>query len=395
MKKIKIGYITKYFYPLKGGAENYILNLALLAIRDGHEVHVFTTNRKGKEKLKVGITTFRGITIHRCRNWLNFRLYFFFAPSLLFEILKTDLDLIHVSGFGFLWNDIVLIIKKFFSRKTKFINTPHGPFMALSKARLFEKLLKSTYTFIQRFFLNWLYDFVLQDSTFQWQWIVKYGIAKNKIVHVPVGIPEEIVSKKIDEQQKMDFIKKYKLEKKYVISTLSRIDKYKGFHHVIEILPKILKKHKNLVYLIMGRDEGFLRELKSLAERKKVKSNVCFIENISESEKYVALFLSNIFIFPSQWEAFGIAMVEAMSMGNAIISTKTEGGRLLITEGVNGYLYEFGDTNGLFEILNYLLENKSIVENMKVENINKAKNYTWENIYYENYLPLINEIFFG
>ncbi len=30
----------------------------------------------------------------------------------------------------------------------------------------------------------------------------------------------------------------------------------------------------------------------------------------------------------------------------------------------------------LFEILNYLLENKSIVENMKVENINKAKNYT-------------------
>jgi glycosyltransferase involved in cell wall biosynthesis len=51
--------------------------------------------------------------------------------------------------------------------------------------------------------------------------------------------------------------------------------------------------------------------------------------------------ISEIFVFPSEWEAFGIVLLEAMAYKNSIISTKTEGGSYLIKPGENGYLYDF------------------------------------------------------
>jgi len=125
MRKLKIGYVTKYFYPIQGGAETNTLNIALQAVSDGHEVHVFTSSRKDKQKVRPLTDTYKGIHIHRLRTWFDITLYFGFYPGLLWKLLRADLDVIHVSGFGFIWHDVVLILKKLLSRKTKFINTPH------------------------------------------------------------------------------------------------------------------------------------------------------------------------------------------------------------------------------------------------------------------------------
>lgn len=392
MKKLKIGYVIKYFYPIKGGAENYILNLALNVKNDGHEVHVFTSDRKGKEVIEKKEEVYKGIKIHRFRPRLDLTLYLSFNPSLARTFLKEDLDIVHVSGFGFIWYDLILIIKKLKSRRTKFINTPHGPFMALSSYNFLFKILKVIYTKIQKIFLNWLYDIVLADNTFQWRWIIKDGIDKQKIRLVPPGIRAERIEQKITEEEVSNFIQKYGLKKAFVISNLGRISEYKGIQDVISILPKLVRIRPDIIFLIMGRDEGYVRTLKSQAERKRVLGYVRFITDISEEEKFVALEVSNIFVFPSEWEAFGIAMLEAMTRGNALVSTRTEGGKFLVTEGVNGYLYNFGDTEKLFDLLKSLIENKEKLSHMKEENRKKAREFCWERIYEKQYLPILKSL---
>lgn len=392
MKKLKIGYVIKYFHPIKGGAENYILNLALKTASDGHEVHVFTGDRKGAEKLTRGEVEYNGIKIHRYPLLFDLSNYLFFSPSLLMAIMKTDLDMIHVSGFGFIWHDFVLILKKLKSKKTKFICTPHGPFMTLSSYNFLLRILKALYTQIQKVFLNWLYDNVLGDNTFQWRWIIKYGIDKRKIRLVPPGIRLKIVEKKIAEKEKVEFRQKYDLKEAFVISYLGRISEYKGIQDVIRILPKLTRIRPDIVFLIMGRDEGYVRTLKAQAERKRVLEYVRFITDISEEEKFTALEVSQIYIFPSEWEAFGIAMLEAMTRGNALISTKTEGGNFLVSEGVNGYLYDFGDTKKLFDSLKNIAQNKGQIRKMQEENRKRAVEFSWERIYKKQYLPILKSL---
>ena len=63
---------------------------------------------------------------------------------------------------------------------------------------------------------------------------------------------------------------------KLVISYVGRIQKYKGLDQVITVLPDILKKHKNIVFLAMGKDADDMERLKKMAAELKVEKNVVF-----------------------------------------------------------------------------------------------------------------------
>ena len=132
--------------------------------------------------------------------------------------------------------------------------------------------------------------------------------------------------------------------------------------------------------------EGIILEMKkrefhlkpSLAKKLKVQSQLIFTGKVSETKKLQLLDESELFILPSQWEAFGISIVEAMARGNAIISTKTEGGKFLVSKE-NGLLYDFGNLKKLETSIEKLI-NEKLRENIQKDNLKKAKEFTWNKI---------------
>ena len=245
---MKIGYVIKNFHPVKGGAETHILNLALNAKRDGNEVFVFTSDAGGSLREKQEI--FEGIKIIRSHSWFDKTAYLAFYPSMLKNIMSQELDVIHSSGFGFIWHDFILLLKKFRSPKTKFINTPHGPFMALSNYSFLKRIVRAVLLFVQKIYLDYLFDAVIEVNTFQWQWISSYGFAKNKVHFVPNGLPESIIDMKIESQGLQNFKRKYNIKDGIVITTLSRISKYKGIQDVLAVIPE-LSKQFTFTYIVM------------------------------------------------------------------------------------------------------------------------------------------------
>jgi|SRR3989344_3997340 len=363
---MKIGFLIEYFYPVKGGAENNCFYLSK-ELAKNHEVHVFTSDRKDNKIFKKEEIAY-GIKIHRYKNIFRYKYYLTFTPDFL-SILKYDLDILHVHSFGFLWHDFIVFLKKF--SKTKLVNTPHGPFMALPKYNLLESFFRGIIVF-KEFFINRLYDSVIQVNPEQHKWMVKYGVSKNKIKYVPNGISGDMFSK----ISSKDFIRKYSLENKFVISYLGRIQKYKGLDQVIKVLPKLDKK---IVFLVIGKDAGDKKRLTNLAKKLNISDRVIFTGEVNDREKIAGLDVSEIFIFPSEWEAFGIVVLEAMARNNAVISTKTEGGNFLVGKD-NGFLYDFGDLSSLEKYIEVLFKNKKLRENMKKNNLKKSKEFLWENI---------------
>ena len=363
---MKIGFLINYFYPMKGGAENNCFYLAK-ELAKTNEVHVFTSLLKGTKKYEI----IDKVHVHRYKTLFRYRYYLSFTPGLLSGILKTKLDILHVHSFGFVWHDLIFMFKKILSR-TKIINTPHGPFMVLKYYNYFQRSFKALVENFERLISNKFYDKLIQVNPEQYKWLIRYGIKKNKIFFVPNGILQDSF-KKIDNR---NFIKKYNLKNKFVISYLGRIQKYKGLDQVIKILPKL---NKNIVFLAMGKDAGDKRRLVELSKKLKVQDRVIFTGEIFDNEKLSGLDASEIFIMPSEWEAFGIVILEAMARGNAIISTKNEGAEFLIKKE-NGLLYDFGDLKTLEDSINILYKNKKLRDRFKKNNLKKAKEFLWKDI---------------
>jgi len=367
-----ITFVIPRFFPEAGGAETNCLELAKRASQAGHSVRILTsTNDNGL----FGSEKYEELDIRRHRR-INNQYYLGFYPGLFWTLLRTKSDIIHVHGFGFIWQDFCLIFKKILSRKTIFINTPHGPFMAHGNYSLSQVFLKKSYTFVQRLFLNKMYDIVIQVNPTQYNWIKKYGINNEKVRYLPNGINSE----DLKPAKGSLGIHESKLSRKFIISFIGRFEEYKGIQQVIKVLPKLIKVKPNLKFVIMGRGGNYLENIKTLTKNLEVEKYIHIIVNPEDKVRDLVLTQSKIFVMPSRWEAFGISILEAMAKKCAIVTTETEGGKFLVQNKVNGFLFDFDDEKGLFKSLEILMKDPKLLLKIQNNNLEKAKTYTWDEI---------------
>lgn len=391
--KLKIAYIIPRFYPFKGGAEQNIYALASRMAGEGHDVTVVTTDVKYRNEKLPKEEMIDGMKIVR-HHALSESLYAGFYPELLTYLLSNKFDVIHVSGIGFVWREFCLIIKKIFSRKTKFIVTPQGQFMALNDKVGLRGFVKKFYTGVLRIFINWLFNIVIQVNPKQKAWMMEeYGIKSGKIRLIPNGIDQSYLESNIIEHEKGE---------KVTITYMNRMEFYKGIQDVIQALhiiktePKYKRKAASLPpfeFFIMGRAGNFTPKLKEQIERLKMEDCVEFVFAPTDEERDEIFYKqSQINILPSKWEATGITLIESMAKGNALITTyQNEAAYLLIKEGLNGYVFNFGDEQALAEILFNLLTDHKLLQSMREYNVKFAENFTWESVF-PNYITLIGEL---
>ena len=84
--------------------------------------------------------------------------------------------------------------------------------------------------------------------------------------------------------------------------------------------------------------------------------------------------LGDVFLLPSEHESFGLAALEAMSSGLAVVATDNGGTREVIRHGENGFLHSPRDVDGMVASIGELFENPA-----KLEAVERAARQTAEN----------------
>ena len=150
-------------------------------------------------------------------------------------------------------------------------------------------------------------------------------------------------------------------------------------------MPHIVKEEPSAKLLIIG--EGpYKPELDKRINENKVNGNVEFLGSLPSSEVSKYHNYADIFIFPSLsnktgTEALGLALMEAMSSGCAVIGTNIGGIPSLIKNGYNGVLIKQKDSRELSKSVAALLKNKKKAEAMgKNAAAFIQKNYSWYKI---------------
>ena len=104
------------------------------------------------------------------------------------------------------------------------------------------------------------------------------------------------------------------------------------------------------VRLVIGGDGEARSELEALVDSADIRSQVQFLGAIPRDAVRDAMWRANCFVLPSWSENFGVVLIEALSTGLPVISTRCGGPEDIIQEAV-GMLLEPGDEAGLADAL--------------------------------------------
>jgi glycosyltransferase involved in cell wall biosynthesis len=154
-----------------------------------------------------------------------------------------------------------------------------------------------------------------------------FKVPGSKIDMVPHGVPDLPF---LDPNFYKD---RFGVEGKAVLLTFGLLSPNKGIENVIQALPQILSKHKNVVYMVAGathphviRRDGdqYRNQLQALAKEVGVESKVIFHNRFVSPEEMVEFIgAADIYITPYRHEAQVVSgtLAYALGAGKAIIST--------------------------------------------------------------------------
>lgn len=112
---------------------------------------------------------------------------------------------------------------------------------------------------------------------------------------------------------------------------------------VIRIFAKV-REEVDAVLILVG--EGpMLREAKELAIKLGVQQHVRYLGK--QLDIVSILGCSDVLLFPSETESFGLAPLEAMACEVPVVATRTGGIPEVVTDGENGFLAEVGDVDAM------------------------------------------------
>jgi len=145
----------------------------------------------------------------------------------------------------------------------------------------------------------------------------------------------------------------------FSLSRLSSSEKYKGYDHTIELLPQLLEKYPNLVYLLAGKwDDVEKKRLDDLIAINNLHKHIRLVGFIDEAELTDHFLLSDIFILPSQKEGFGIVFIEALASGLRVIAGNKDGSVDALQNGALGLLVDPNDQQGIRDGIGMLLNHQ-------------------------------------
>lgn len=157
-----------------------------------------------------------------------------------------------------------------------------------------------------------------------------------------------------------------------------RLTYQKGFNKLIDVWVLVHKRHPDWILDIYG--EGYYKEqLQKQIEEKHLKKNITihpFTANIFN--EYLT---SSIFVLSSNYEGFGLVLIEAMSCGIPCISFDCpHGPSEIIKNQSDGILVENNNIHQMAESLCYLIENEDIRKAYGKKAKENVKRFLPENI---------------
>ncbi len=366
---MKIALVVYQFIREKGGVESYVFHLSKQLLDRGHEVHIFA-HRFGKDR-------YSGLICHpvpAITFWSPLK-YWTFAVNAPKIIKKTQIKFDVVHGFTqTLFQDIYRVGGgchwDYMMHTYPLMQSRFGRILICLNPRHFSLLLLERIIFKRKHYKQ----ITCISEQCREEIIHHYQLSPDDIEVIYNGVDTHIFAS----QNKMrcrDAVRaKYGIAPDEVLLLFVGSGfKRKGLKYALDAVSRVNKSRK-VKLLVVGK--GNDREYQRLAKEKNVLDKVVFAGVCKQIEEIYGG--GDIFVFPSEYDAFGTACLEAMASGLPVIASRASGVSEIITHGQDGFVIDHPiDAKDITNYINILLEKDKRVQ-IGLAARRKAEMYSFE-----------------
>jgi len=386
-KKLKVAQITPFYYPSIGGVQGVVKYISDELVKRHHSVDVITAYRDHDSRPPLSVPKFEvlnGVNIFRYKSILNIG-HMSVMPSLVKHLIKNKYDVLHYH----VHRHPHCSITSFFGKINSSVNIlhGHGPFFERGEIPKLKHWLYDTYDKIaSKTTLVWT-DKIIAFNKFEINNYIRLTNEPNKVCLILNAANTESFQK----YDISEFSEKYGLYGKKLFVCVGILNEAKRQDLLIEALPLIIKEIPDAFLLLVGPDGGYLKRIKSTAQKLNVEKFYKYLGSVSDEEKNQAFEAALVFTLVSDKDAYPLAIAEAMAHHTPVIATDARGPVSMVHDGIDGLLVKKGDVNGIASAIIKLLKDNNLRKKMSTNARNNAeKNYRatgivdqLEEIYYD------------
>jgi len=212
-----------------------------------------------------------------------------------------------------------------------------------------------------------------------------YGIASEKIIFIPHGVP----AMQVESREKLKAANG--LQNRHVISSFGLLSPAKGIEYGIKAVANVAADYENITYLILGKThpcvkermgEAYRQSLLDLAQSLGVRDNIRFIDKYLTKEEVITyLHMSDIYLTPylSKEQAVSGTLAYAMGCGRVIISTPYRYAEEMLGGG-RGLLAEFRDSDSMAACIRTVLSHPAQKKEMERKTLGVGRTMGWATV---------------
>jgi N-acetyl-alpha-D-glucosaminyl L-malate synthase BshA len=369
---MKIGIVC---YPTFGGSGVVATELGMALADKGHEVHFITYNQPVRLDFLSHNLHFHQVVIEEYPLF-EYQPYELALSSKMVEVVKKyDLDVLH-AHYAIPHAYAAFMAKQMLREKgldVRVVTTLHGTDITLVGSH-------PNYKTAVEFSIN-NSDVVTAVSNNLKETSNKlFNITKDiKVIYNFIDVA------KYDRAHKED-CKRNALAKpdERIFTHVSNFRPVKRVEDVVRVFNEVRKEVPSKLLMIGEGPERAKAE--KLVKELNISDEVFFLGNSTEVAKILCY--SDVFLLPSRTESFGLAALEAMAAGTAVISTNTGGLPEVNIHGVTGYLSNVGDIADMAKNAISIVKDETTLEMFKQNARKHTRQFSLESI-----LPVYEEVY--
>lgn len=354
MRRLKIALVLDRFIPSSGG-QSYFSFLAQELARRGHEVYVFATEveNRNPENYKV-------VLVPVIKKPKSLRLLSFII-STRWLLRKYNFDIVHQVDGALTMN----------------VFNPHGGVEKAYLKREFRSIGRGFYYLIR------LIKRYLSPSHYLILWIQKRQFESpnvKKIIAISRMIKEDILkhyrvaeekiayvfntcdTRRFSPENRTRFFKIVRSELKIpeeaiVLMFAGHNFRLKGLKELFMALRELKKENPKINFYLIVAGRGRISKYNAIARKLGIEENVIFLGQVRDIEKYYAA--SDIYVHPTYYDSCSLTVLEALSSGIPVVTTKYNGAKDIILSREGGIVIEDpSDIHELKQAISYFFDER-------------------------------------